>query len=376
MNLSEFILENMEPILGEWERFAGTILPAAKTMSQVELRNEARQILEAIAVDMETSQTRQEQQDKSEGLRAGRVRRDGDSAATAHGAARFTLGFDLDQTVSEYRALRASVFRLWTEKMGKADRSMLDELTRFNEAIDEALTESIARYAQGISHSRDLVMAALGHDLRTPLGAIVNSANFLLRAEHTDSRSTKAASRIVGSATRMTQMTSDLLDFTRTRLGQMLPISPAPMNLADACRQAIDEIGAFHPEATFHFEPSGDLAGTWDAARIAQLLSNLVGNALQHGLSGTPITIAARGEDEKVFLTLHNEGTPIPEDQIGRIFEPLVRAPSERVNSSSLGLGLYISREIVQAHGGRIELSSSKTEGTTIKICLPRSSLK
>lgn len=374
MNLSEFILENMEPILGEWEKFAGTILPAARTMSQAELRNEARQILEAIAADMETSQTRKEQQDKSKGLRAGRG--DGDSAATAHGAGRLAHAFDLNQLVSEYRALRASVIRLWTARMDKVDRAMLDELTRFNETIDEALTESIARYTQGIGRSRDLVMAALAHDLRTPLGAVVNSANFLLRTEHTNSNETKAASRILGSATRMAQMVSDLLDFTRTRLGQMLPIAAAPMNLADACRQAIEEIGAHHPEATFKFEPSGELAGVWDAGRIAQLLSNLMGNAVQHGLSGAPITITARGEDERVFLTVHNEGPPISEDVIVRIFEPLARAPSESVNSSSLGLGLYISREIACAHCGTIEASSSKTEGTTIKVCLPRSSLK
>jgi signal transduction histidine kinase len=372
MRLSQFIRSNMEAILAEWNMFAHSFLPTAKAMNQTELRSAARQILEEIAADMETAQTRQQQQAKSRGQRKGRAELTGDAAATSHGAGRLEHGFSLEEMVAEYRALRASVVRLWTQEMHEADREMLDELTRFNEAMDEALAASVGRFAQGIGRSRALVIAALGHDLRSPLSAIVNSAHLLSRTKDMKARDAQAVSRILTSANRMKQMVSDLLDFTRTRLGETLPIEPVPMDLGEACRAAIDEIGAGYPDATLRFEAHGNLSGNWDVGRIGQLLSNLIGNAVQHGRKGAPITMVARDQKDRVILTVHNEGQPIPEDQLPRIFQPLVRAPSQRADSGGLGLGLYISREIARAHRGTIEVGSASGAGTTITVCLPR----
>ena len=172
MKLSKFIIENMEAILTEWESFAETILPAAETMDSLALRDHAKQILEAVAKDIETTQTAQEQSDKSKDLCA----RPGgkETAATTHGALRHLAGFDLKQLGSEYRALRASVIRMWKAQLAELGDSEFNDMMRFNEAIDEALAASIVRYSDEVDRSRQTFLAILGHDLRSPLNSILD----------------------------------------------------------------------------------------------------------------------------------------------------------------------------------------------------------
>jgi signal transduction histidine kinase len=369
VKLSQFIVDNTETLLSEWEDFARTILPAAGAMGVEQLRDGARDLLRSITAEMETPETADEQKAKSRGKRIG-PQADTEPGRN-HRADRFAQGFDLEQVASEYRALRASVVRLWAEKQGSA-RPGLDELTRFHEAVDANLADALRRFSADVNHSRDLVMAVLGHDLRSPLGAITNSAHYLLRLQDADAGQKKAASLIASSAARMAKMVSDLLDFTRTRLGDLLPISPEPMHLIDVCRRSIDEQWAFHPDAIFSVEGTGDLSGTWDPSRVSQLLSNLIGNAIQHGAAGTPISILATSEPDAVVLSVHNAGVPIAATDLHRIFDPLARAPTERPDPTSLGLGLYIAREVARAHGGTIAVASSKDEGTTFTLRLPR----
>lgn len=374
MRLAEFILQNPEPILAEWEKFARTILPATRDMSRDELRDHARAMLTTIARDMETAQSAAEQEQKSQGRRRQGAQLE-DSPAEDHAGDRLESEFTLDELVSEYRALRASVVRVWTHNMVKADRSNLDELTRFNEAIDEALAESVARYTSRIERARDLLLGVLGHDLRTPLSAVLHSAQFLLRAESLEGSHLKAVSRIVNSGTRMDRMVSDLLDFACTRLGRQLPILLRPMDIGGACRGTIEEIRAFYPERKFLFESTGELSGCWDEGRIGQMLSNLVGNAVQHGFGYGSIFVRAYGCEQDVLIAVHNEGPAIPEGERRRMFEPLQRGNADErtpQTTRSLGLGLYIASEIAKAHHGTIELTSSDQEGTMVVVRLPR----
>ena len=138
MHLSKFILSNLEEILSAWESFASTVLPENKFENLV-LRDEAEEILKAIAIDMETAQTTSEQAEKSKGAAPSAEQ---DSAAELHAADRLRLGFNQVQVVSEYRALRATVIRLWAESSPEIDDSAMDQLIRFNEGIDQALSES------------------------------------------------------------------------------------------------------------------------------------------------------------------------------------------------------------------------------------------
>jgi hypothetical protein len=182
MRLSQFILSNLEPILTEWESFARSVLPEAN-FGKLVLRDEAAAILKTIAHDMETPQTATEQAEKSKGRGP---RTEQDSAAEIHASDRLRLGFNQSQVVSEYRALRASVIRLWINSSPEIEESAVDQLIRFNEGIDQALSESTDRFMQEIEKSRDFAVGVLAHDLRNPLQAIVASAEILQTEEGPD----------------------------------------------------------------------------------------------------------------------------------------------------------------------------------------------
>jgi signal transduction histidine kinase len=175
----------------------------------------------------------------------------------------------------------------------------------------------------------------------------------------------------------MGQMVSDLIDFTRTRLGDGVPIIRAPMDLGVAIHEVIEEIGVAHPQHTLRSVTNGDLRGSWDEARIKQVLTNLIANAVQHATANRPITVTGSGDGEQVILAVHNHGHPIPEHDRARIFEPLVGTAetSSPIISTNMGLGLYIVRQVVQAHGGTIDVASSETAGTIFTANLPRLSV-
>lgn len=376
MRLSDFIVAHVDRIVDEWETFAKTIKPAADAMNSVELRDHAKAILLAAARDMNTSQTKSEQAAKSKGEDLGKTP-SLDQAAASHGELRHTVGFDLVQMTSEFRHLRASVIRLWVESLQAPDLAYFTDMIRFNEAIDEALAESTAAYAEQVSRSRDIFLAILGHDLRAPLQAVTMSADLLAYRTDLDTKSQSYVSRIKSSTRHMGAMVSDLLEFVRSRLGASLPIDRVSMDFGSACREAVDEACAGQPQSHPRVEIEGDTVGRWDRGRIDQLLQNLIGNALQHGKGEQDIHVKVSGEQEHIQLTVHNLGDPIAEDAIGSIFDPLVRSNSEgatpRGPSTSLGLGLFIVKEVVNAHGGSITVTSNVGDGTTFTVVLPKS---
>jgi signal transduction histidine kinase len=372
VTLSQFIVANMEAILKEWESYAKTIAAAAE-MDTAALRNDAEKILKTIAAEMEALQSDEEQMSKSRGKASPSTDA---TAAEGHAVGRQAEGFSVNEMVSEYRALRASVIRLWTRDMSSADRDTLYQLTRFNEGMDQALTESIAAYSKRLDRSRELFLGVLGHDLRTPIGALLNSTQYLLSSDGLSGAQTEAASVIWRSGTRLRNTVLDLLDVARTRLGQSLPIAPKPVDLTAICEHVVSEAQAHHPEHTVRLSVSGDLSGSWDEARIGQMLSNLLENGIRHGAAAKPVTASANGgAADHVTLSVHNEGTPIPESAHRRIFEPLTQEehnPADHQKAGGLGLGLYIACEIAKAHGGTIDLESTPEKGTIFSVQLPR----
>lgn len=373
MRLSEFIRQHADHIVEEWEQFARTITPAADTMDRVALRDHARAILLAAARDMDTAQTAREQIAKAKGEGPEKTP-SLDEAGASHGELRHTVGFDLVQMTSEFRHLRACVIRLWVGSLESPDMAYFQDMIRFNEAIDEALAESTAAYAEQVNRSRDIFLAILGHDLRAPLQAVSMSTELLMRKTALEGDALTCALNIKHGARHMASMVSDLLELVRSRLGRTLPIEPAPMDLADAARAAIAEACAGNPECDPTLKTEGDTRGVWDAGRIDQLLQNLIGNALQHGSNPREVLVALRGDSGSVHLSVQNYGNPIPEEAIGTIFDPLVRSADEELGqpSTSLGLGLFIVKEVVTAHGGAIEVSSSEADGTLFSVTLPR----
>jgi len=375
MRLSEFMLTHREAILAKWVEFARSCLPTADGMDLVMLRDHASEMLDAMAADLNTPQTRLEQADKSEGKRDAEPDSDApDTAAQSHGAARADSGFTIEQMVSEYRALRATVTRLWIEAAGDLTRRDLDDLVRFNEAIDQALAESTSRFAQDLNHSKEMFLAMLGHDLRTPLGAIIGSAHIMVNTKDLPEIALKRAFLILNSGQRMNALVGDLLDFTRSRLGHGIPLARTDIDVARVCRQTVEEIAALHPQRVMNFDASGQLRGHWDAARITQAFSNVISNAVQHGSDTTPINVVIRGSADDVVLAVQNRGPVIPAGELDRIFDPMHRIEGDRPVSprENLGLGLYITERIVAAHGGTIGVESSDEQGTTFTIRLPK----
>ncbi len=217
------------------------------------------------------------------------------------------------------------------------------------------------------------LIGIVSHDLRNPLGAIAMAAGLLQASPGLNERQLKAARRITSSCERATRLIRDFLDFTQARLGNGLPLTRRPMDLHELTRHVVDEVLQAHPARQILLEVSGEAQGQWDPDRISQVLTNLVGNALAYSPADTPVRVRSVGEPEVALLEVHNQGTPISPELLPRLFEPLTRgAPTEGQHSRSIGLGLYIVREIIRGHGGAVEVASSIEAGTTFTVRLPR----
>lgn len=373
MRLHEFIQENMEVILTEWEAFARKIWPGSEPSARI-LRDHAEEMLRAVVVDMQNPQSGSERFAKSIG---DGIRTDDsisvDRSSARHAVSRVESGFDLRALVAEYRALRASVLYLWSLVKDSEPADRVPDITRFNEAIDQLLAESIVSYSQRVDHSREIFLGILGHDLRTPLHAVSMVAALLEQHGDLSGLALKMASKIVVSVRAMERMITDLLDFTGARLGAKMSVSREPMDLGRLSREVIEEMKSAHPSREFICELGEDTAGEWDAARLRQMISNLLGNAVQHGFSHTPIGLFVKSEEDDVLVGVRNQGSPIPKDSLTLIFDPLRRNSGHELARppGSIGLGLYIAREVASAHGGAIHVRSDEAE-TVFIVRLPR----
>ena len=370
--LSRFIRDNAEPILAEWETFARS-LPGGGAMDVAALRDHAKEMLLAIAADLERPQSDRVQDEKARGERDAREVREA-TAAQEHGTGRAGSGFTVGQMVAEFRALRASVTRLWLAEAQDGALTDLTDLIRFNEAIDQAIAESVSRFSQALARTQERFLAILSHDLRTPLGAIITSTRFMLDAGGLEEPNRTLVARASSSARRMNQMVLDLVEFTRTRLDDAIPVVRAEVDGRRLVHDVVLEIAASYPDSVVQVETAGNLSGAWDADRLTQALTNLVGNAVQHGASAKPVRVSARGLADIVMLSVHNEGSPIPPEQQAAIFREgeRITGRAAATDRRHQGLGLFIVERIVAAHGGTVSVRSSLEEGTTFTIRLPR----
>jgi signal transduction histidine kinase len=218
------------------------------------------------------------------------------------------------------------------------------------------------------------LIAIVSHDLRNPLHAILLSSTALMRLDGgLDDRTQRIAVRIRTSADRATRLIRDLLDFTQARLGAGIPIERRPIDARDVVRQALDEMQQAHPRRQFHSAIEGDGRGEFDPDRLAQVLTNLLVNAVTYSRADTPVSVRVQGSAEEVRVEVHNHGDPIPDDLLPSLFEPLRRGEGAGQGApGNVGLGLFIVDQIVRAHGGTIEVKSSAALGTTFAVRLPR----
>lgn len=372
MRLSDFILGNTESILQAWEDYARTVDTPLPAMNAEGLRDHAGHILKTVALDLRTPQSEQQQIEKSHGL-APLV--ENESAAQNHALTRLMAGFTMDQLVSEYRALRSSVLRLWLAQGFEPGDEQVTDMIRFNEAIDQALGESIASYGQAVEITRKTVLGVLGHDLRTPLGAVTLGADLLSQTEELGSRGKKIITQISVSVQSANQMVSDLLDLARCNLGSGIPVKLEHTDLSSVCQSVVDEIAVAQPKAQVRFRDPGQIFGQFDRSRIAQVFSNLIGNAARHGNLKLPINVTLEANETDACFCVQNYGKPILPEALPSLFNPEGRysryPQGEPSESSGLGLGLFIAAQIVEGHGGKIKVESTLEHGTLFRVNLP-----
>ena len=394
MRLADFILANLEPILAEWESFARGIWPKGVTAQPAELRNEAADILHATAVDMRSDQTTAQQAEKSRGLSlrpSEGLRR----ASSSHGTGRAVSGFDVSAVIAEYRALRASVLRLWRESAPSPDARDLEQVTRFNESMDQSLSDAVRSFAEQVERDReallaseqasrsqaeaanrakDLFLATLSHEMRTPLNAIAGWVSILLQQDAGAPRLREGLTVIERNTKAQVQLIDDLLDVSRIVSGK-LRMSLEPCDLAEvinagvnATRTAAEARGIM---LGVRVDSSGD--AVCDSSRIQQVVWNLVSNAVKFTPKGGRVDVTLSRANSHYQIQVADTGQGIDPDLLPYIFDRFRQADSSmRRRFAGLGLGLSIVKYIVEAHGGNIEATSAgEGKGSMFTVLLP-----
>lgn len=407
MRLPDFIRTHMEPILRDWEEFAVSLGEVTRGMDSKQLRNHAAMILEAIADDMESDQSLAQQKAKSHGRHADRPSHPHDAVALSHGSVRALEGFTLDQMVSEYRALRASVLRLWArEHLAQGtDQGTIEaftEMVRFNEAVDEALTDSIQTYSLSIDHlfaakakrrmeAMGTLAAGLGHDMANVLVPMRHCLMTLSTKGVSDDQAPliDALQRAMGHLSGLTkglrafsmdpETTAGLPQTTVLSEWWATAISPFTWSLPKGVQLHVDGLGPESPALPAVRVP---------AHVLMQATFNLVhnaGHALMHenlasAEHGTPpkgnIWIAARLADARdtpsgtpmVFLTVRDDGPGMDQATIQRCTDPFFTTKSPNFGS---GLGLHVVRTVLERHGASLGVASRVGEGSTFTVRLP-----
>jgi signal transduction histidine kinase len=250
----------------------------------------------------------------------------------------------------------------------KSTRALKESATAIS-ALAEERGQLVERLEEAVRFAEQFV-AILGHDLRNPLSAIQMNADLLKR----DASHGRAVDRILSSTARITNMVGQLLDLTRSRLAGGIVVEPKSIALTDVVASAIDELRVIHPAREIRSALAPDLRGDWDPGRLAQVVSNLVDNALQYGDRSRPIEVRLVGRDAEAVLEVQSFGPPIAPELISVLFDPYRRGETRGSRRKGLGLGLHITRQIVAAHGGAIDVSSDAENGTIFAVRLPRAS--
>ena len=395
MRLADFILANVEPILVEWEMFARSIWPRAAAADPAEVRNDAEDILRATALDMQSDQTSAQQAEKSKG-RAGDEGAGIARASSSHGASRVASGFEVSAVIAEYRALRASVLRLWRESHAAPDVRDLDDLTRFNESIDQSLTHAVRSYAEQVERDRhallaneqasrreaeaanrakDVFLATLSHEMRTPLNAIVGWLT-ILRHENIEKKHFQEGLEVIERNTMaQAQLIDDVLDVSRIVSGK-LRVNIGPCELTDVINAGVNVV---RPAAeargialNVQVDPSASSASC-DAVRMQQVVWNLVSNAVKFTPKGGRVDVTLSREQSSIQIEVSDNGQGISAELLPRVFDRFRQADSStRRRFGGLGLGLSIVKFIVEAHGGTVEANSAgEGKGSTFTVRLP-----
>ncbi len=373
--------ERKDELLREWtSRLRNDPkIPQARELNEEDLRNSTPKLLD----DLIDSLTQSVQAGTAAGGQGGATGQEigSSDAAKSHVSHRLAQRYTLAEELRELGTLRSVIIELCAQ-----ERVILggEEAQLVHSTLDEVMITTAVELERASSAElrrdvvlRELFIAVLGHDLRNPLAAIQFATASLLKREDVTAAVTRLVQRIAASNDRAARMVEDMLDMTRIRAHDGLPVDPKPVDLGSICEQVVMELEYSHPEHTLRFNARGDAHGTWDPGRMGQLLSNLIGNAVDYSPPEEPVQVELRGEKKAVVLEVNNRGIPIPPELLPVIFDPFRRGEQRQEDlrrTKGLGLGLFIVKAIVDAHGVSIQVTSTQEEGTTFRVTLPRSS--
>ncbi len=345
-----------EAILEDWEAAVRASESRSAALERADLLDDIPRFLDRLITCLE---------------RGGAAVRDGavDRETTGkHARHRLAFGVELYHLIHEYRLLRGALMRHAIAHGCERDATCFAELVEVNDILDLAMAETVSAYARERDESRDLLLGVLGHDLRNPLAAVAVASSLV--SEATSLEQVRAVgARIKRSADRIQRVVADLLDLARSRFGARMPINPERVDLGELIRANVEELQLAHPGRRLVVERHGDVVGTWDRARLGQLVSNLVANALQHGHD--PIRVSVEDQGPMVVLCVANRGAPIPKTSLPSLFDPFHRGADGGDDKARLGLGLYIVAEVARRHGGTVGVASTSEE-TAFTVRLPR----
>jgi signal transduction histidine kinase len=234
-------------------------------------------------------------------------------------------------------------------------------------ALSRAYRDEEQRGARSFQHR---LIGIAGHELRNPLTVVIAVSEQLGRTAAADAEK-RAAGRLLRNARRMERVVRDLVDYAHAEAEGGLHVAPRPLDFHDLCVRVVSALASLHPERTITYQRGEDGRGIWDADRLEELLENLLINALKYGAADEPVHLEWRGDGEELEVLVHNDGPPISPSLLPHVFDPFERG-EKQATRDSLGLGLYIVKQIVTAHRGRVEVRSSYDDGTTIAVRLPR----
>ncbi|MDB6008190.1 MAG: pleC 1 [Gammaproteobacteria bacterium] len=368
MRLSDFIRSHSEEIAKEWEAFARTCSPAAAKMNVDQLRDHILPLLRFVADDMDAPQTGFEQSEKAQGRQP--LAKVEASEAEEHAALRIIDGFTVDQVIGEFRALRASILRLWIKHRSADIQADPTQITRFNESIDQMVSESVGRHghleiqAREHSSSRDAFLATLSHELRGPLGAIVNGVHIVKASGATNASLAPVAAMMCRQAQHLRRLLDDLLDLARISRNR-LSISCVPTDVRQCVQDAVDANcqGLIQGAQILKLDiPEAPLVGEVDCTRIVQVISILLNNAVKYSPAGSRIDVSLTRDAEYALISVRDEGIGIGAEMLPRIFDSFYVTKENNLAKHGLGIGLWLARSLVQLHAGTIV---AKSEGPT-----------
>ena len=374
--LAALLVDRKETLVRKWaERvLADPQVPEASRLSQPELFDHIPRFIDEIALSLRACGTRAAPPGHASGEERGREL-GSSGVAAAHAKERFVEHYTTTAALRELSHFRAVVTDLCFREAIVLDH---DAAQLLHASIDEAMSRAASEIESAGQVAlrqevdvRERFMAILGHDLRDPIGGVLIAASMLLKQELSEPQSSYVR-RMSRSAERATRMIADMLDLAKARLGGGISIAKSRASTRDICQRAIDEAQLGHPDRTITFATEGDGGGLFDPDRMAQVVGNLLSNAIAYSPPASVVHIGTReADDARVVIEVCNEGRAIPPGEIETLFDPFRRGVDTARTTQGLGLGLFIANQIVAAHGGTIGVTSTVSDGTRFTVTLP-----